>query len=264
MADTLSWIYNRAFRILQNSSPSGDDIALMIACLNSARSTAEKMVDFEMSKVIGYQTIDATNGGSASTIGTSWNGTSAGSFALPVKKIRRIDRWDTTNSVWVPASLMTYDYYRDMAEQIGRSNGYSYLDSQNVSYPDPVFPTKWVYLREGETIYSSDESSTAVDTTIRMYVYKWLTAYQDGLNTESAQVLATILAQTDFIIQNCDSYLTWWAVREYNSRSANFVPRNEGSLDPAYIDARVEEAWNAMVAWNAELSPSQNYLGAPQ
>jgi len=265
MADTLSWIYNNAFRILQISSPSTDETALMIACLNSARRHAEKMIDFELSKERVYLTIDATDGGPITDAHASWSGSAPTGAEKPfTKKIRRIERWDSTNSVWVPASLMTYDFYRQMGENVGRSVNDSSLWTRPTDYPDTVFPTRYVYLREGNMIYSSDESSTATDTYLRMYVYYFLYEYQDALHDESAQDTATILAQTDFLVEHCASYLTWWAVREFNSRSANFVPRNEGSLDPAFIDARVQESWDAMVAWNADLSPSQNYLGAQQ
>lgn len=249
-------------RILQIASPSTDEQMLMVACLNSARRHAEKMIDFELSKKRVYLTIDATDGGDIDTAEDGWSGTAPNGELVFTKKIRRIERFDTTNSVWTPASLMSYDYYRQQGENVGRSVNDSTLWTRPTDYPDTVFPTRYVYLREGGYIFSSDESSTAVDTNIRMYVYAWLTEYQDALHSESGQVLATILAQTDFLVKHCDSYLTWWAVREFNSRSANFVPRNEGSLDPGYIDARVNESWDAMVAWDADLKATQNYLGA--
>ncbi len=258
MADTLEWIYDNAFMVLQVSVPSATEALLMQACLYSAQRHAEKLIDFELSKAKVYLTIDATNGGSITTgpQRAFSGGVPSGDSTVYTKKIRRIDRWDTTNSIWVPATLMTYDYYLEHAEQIGRKNVVSYTQSTTTNYPDTVFPTRYVYLREGDTIFSSDESATATDTQLRMFVYLFTEPFD-------AVTVAEFDTVSNFLTLHCASYLMWWAVREYNSRSANFVPRNEGSLDPAYIDARVEEAWQAMVAWNAELSPSQNYLGAP-
>lgn len=266
MAGTLSWIYNRAMRIVQISSPSTDEIALMIACLNSARKYAETHIDFELSKTRGYLSVDATDGADIDDIGGVWTGTAVGGFGdFLLKSIRRVDRWDATNSVWVPASLMSYDFYNQMSENLERRGGFdNFYTANEPTYPATTFPTRFVYLRDGGTIYSSDTSTTAEDSVIRLWVYKWMTPYEDALHSESAQDLATILAQTDFLVKHADSFLTWYAVQEFNARTANFVPRSEGSLDPAYINARVEESFNSMVKWNMDLTPIQNYLGAPE
>jgi len=265
MADTLSWIYNRAMRILQVSSPSTDEANLMIACLNSARRYAETHVDFELSKRRGYLSVDATDGATVTNLGAGWSGTAVTDpGTIPTKTIRRVDRWDATNSVWVPASLMSYDFYNQMSEDLQRREGYdNFYTANEPTYPATTFPTRFVYLRDGDTIYSSDTSSTAEDTFVRLWIYKWLDPYYDAAHGEVAQDIDTILAQTDFLITNADSFLTWFAVQEFNARSGNFTPRAEGSIDAAYIGARVSESYDAMIKWNMDLSPIQNYLQAP-
>lgn len=151
-----------------------------------------------------------------------------------------------------------------MSEDLQRREGYdNFYTANEPTYPATTFPTRFVYLRDGDTIYVSDTSSTAEDTFVRLWIYKWLDPYYDALHDETTQDIDTILAQTDFLIVNADSFLTWFAVQEFNARSGNFTPRAEGSIDAAYIGARVAESYDAMIKWNMDLSPIQNYLQAP-
>lgn len=250
---SLATIKTAAYDILQVSSPSAEDDVSMLAVLNHCRLTASRDHDFVAMEATGYLTVAATTGGSLSDTKVGYTvGVGPSGSALDVKSLRFARTYDSTNGVWVPAQLMRMETYEALVVRADRVSETGYPSAVSVptstwEEPFKAFDTRNLILIDGSTLYSLRDSSVDV----KLYTYKWLTAY------------ASFSATADFLITYGEDYMMWFAICAMNYKKGVFLPRNEGNIDPSSPQAMRDAAWASLLTWDTYQKQQTNYIQAP-
>lgn len=225
------------------TSPTSADNVTLLAALNAARQDAERKHDWVASKRIAYLRVTATTGSllSSATAGYTVGSGPSGSAVL-IKGIRKARRFNSTNSSWSPAHVMTYDKYEALLTKSNRSMPVNILQPETAEWSTTVgtenFPsTKALLLQDGLRCYVNETT----DQDFKLWVYEWQAAY------------ASFAATDDFFTLYASDYLMWAAIEWLNFKKGAFLPRKEGSITPEYVTKMKDAAWDSLIVWDAWL-----------
>lgn len=226
---------------------SADDVTLLTA-LNAVRQEAERNHDWVASKRIAYLRVIPTTGSllSAATAGYTVGSGPSGSAVL-IKGIRKGRRFNSTDSTWGPAHVMTYDKYEQLLTKANRQTPIDVLQPETAEWStataaESFLTTKGVMLQDGLRAYVNETTNQD----FKLWVFEWLPAY------------ASVAAPDDFLITYGSDYLMWGAIEWLNFKKGTFLPRKEGSITPELVRDMKQRAWDSLVLWDVFMQQSDN------
>lgn len=217
-------------------------VDLFLVAVNNARKAAERLHNFEHTRVSATLVVDGVTGGALSGLLLTPLGVYSG-----LKEITSASRLHANGS-YVPLNFTRAD--------IVNENERSLLTQDN-SYYDDRYPSDASFLssssdvslvQRGGSIYFYPRISGAAGTTTEVTIegFGWLRDYvASDLSSSSA---------TDFFVEHGFDFLQWATIIELNHYFKTFVPRQEGNLSAP--EQRKEEAWRSLLLWDSYLVDS--------
>lgn len=197
---------------------------LLQAC-NNARLYVERTVNLELARVAATVSVSLTSGGALSTAVLTGTAT-----AVSVKHIRSagLALADSANTI-VPIKIYNRDDYLNRIKR--RFDGVG-LSSENLEYTN--LPIGMFRLANTVYVVPSDPTVLGASTiTLHMDVFKWMTEYTTG-------------SETDFLLDYCFDYMLYRVVSEMNY----FTKEDQRT---ALASKVVQDAWESLKAWNAAI-----------
>ena len=206
----------------------GQSFDLLLQAINNARLFAERMIDFEYSKVsVDIPGVDILNGGNLGN--AVLHGTTTPVF---VKKIRTPFLPSAINGgSQFPVDLRSKRKWNDRIK--ARFEGARPVDTTNFAF---ITDAPFVLVQDGNTIFVAPPDTTAFATnpfTVFADAIQWLPPYITG-------------TETDFLLQYAFDWLQYRSIQELNY----YLKEDERVT---LSERQVSTAWDAIIKWNNEL-----------
>jgi hypothetical protein len=216
-----------------------DTVDLFLVAANAARVRAEKMHNFEYSRIVATIVIDGNNGGAFSDAVI----TSADSDAIvSVKEITALRRL-RPNGSYIPLDFTRADIpiERERTE----------LEFSDNLWPTFRYPsdadlrargTASTVIQRGRKLFIYPGFIDSVDNQVSLTIegYGWLANYGS---------IGVVTEPEDFMVEFGLDYLKWAIICELNKMFGTFVPRQEGNL-PEPVKER-DDAFRELVIWDS-------------
>lgn len=208
-----------------------DFSTLLEEAIRSARVKAEQSHDFQYSKVVATLAIASASTGAAIT-SAQYN---AG--AVNIKRIRHV-LLPLTGGEYLPCEFMMHDDFISRQRQaIGRA---AYTPGNTLAQYGVATENPIAYM-EGNVLKLYPASQFPGAVTVRLAIVRYLPDYSGN-------------SDTDFIMDNGAKYMLWQSIIETNKLWRRFAPRQEGNLDESALQDLADEAFAALIQWDAGLS----------
>lgn len=226
-------------------SANGKD--LLTSAINNAVRKAQANHDFEKSKVLCDLVVDAATGGvfTADSGGTNALKLHGTSTAVELARIIDMGPYDDNDIGLIAKTWMTYDEYTTRERS---RTGYEYDPEFRYPANDRPGVEGVQYLVIGDRIRPIPTGEAGTTSTLGIYGCKLFAVYPEGNLSDSTE---------DFFLRYGHDYLMWEAALMLNHFKKEWVPRQEGNLNPP--EKLRSEAWDAFIKWDTYL-----YLKFPE